>query len=300
MGIYAQHGVRCFLVGNFGRKENRLRNANQGVVTGFVNGAAVTQFPYLNLNSNVNTLSGTHAYLEYATNDGNTNYNGLLVSLKRRFSKGLGYGVSYTYSRNFADFVDNLTGGSTPANAYNYSLERSNSPFDVTHRFVANGVYSLPIGEGGLILNNKSLASKLIGGWQVNTIVTLQGGIPFTVTAPDNSATGGSHASRANCIGNPYAGATQDPSQLAGATAPGFFLNPAAFSTVGLGMFGTCAPRAFHGPGLENLDISLFKTFVVTERTKFEFRSEFFNSFNHPNFGNPAANAGSGIHRIVR
>ena len=278
-------------VGNFGRKENRLRNANQGIVTGFQNGAPVTLFPYANLSTNVNTLAGSHAYLELATNDGNTNYNGLLVSLKRRFGKGLTYGVSYTFSKNFADFVDNLTGGSTPANAYNYSLERSFSPFDVQHRFVANALYALPIGKGGLILDNNSVASRMIGGWQLNGVLTLQTGLPFTVSAPDASATGGSHASRANCIGNPFIGATTDPSQLAGATAPGFFLNPAAFSLATTGTFGTCAPRAFHGPGIENLDMSIFKTFVVTERYKVEFRSEFFNTFNHVNFGNPSANA---------
>jgi hypothetical protein len=278
-------------VGNFGRKENRLRNANQGLVTGFLNGAPVTLFPYANLSTNVNTLAGSHAYLELATNDGNTNYNALLVSLKRRFAKGFTYGVSYTFSKNFADFVDNLTGGSTPANAYNYSLERSFSPFDVTHRFVANGVYNLPIGKGGLVLNNNSVASRLIGGWQVNGVLTLQTGLPFSVSAPDASATGGSHASRANCIGDAFQGATNDPAQLAGATAPGFFINPAAFSLPTAGTFGTCAPRKFHGPGIENLDFSLFKGFAITERYKVEFRSESFNTMNHVNFGNPSANA---------
>lgn len=277
-------------VGNFGRKEDRLRNANQGLVTGFVNGAPVTVFPYANLSTNVNTLAGSHSYLELATNDGNTNYNGLLASLKRRYTNAFAYGVSYTYSKNFSDFVDNLTGGSTPMNAYNYSLERSYSPFDVKHRFVANALYSLPIGKGGLILNNDSMVSKLIGGWQVNGVLTLQSGLPFSVVAPDVSATGGSHASRANCIGNPYTGATTDPTMLAGATAPGFFLNPAAFSLPANGTFGNCAPRAFHGPGIENADLSLFKTFAIRERYKVEFRSEFFNTLNHVNFGNPSAN----------
>jgi hypothetical protein len=130
----------------------------------------------------------------------------------------------------------------------------------------------------------------MIGGWQLNSVLTLQGGLPFSVAAPDVSATGGSHASRANCIGNPFAGATQDPSQLAGATAPGFFINPAAFSVPSTGTFGTCAPRGFHGPGIENLDFSIFKAFAVTERYKVEFRSEFFNTLNHVNFGNPSAN----------
>ncbi|MCU1262834.1 MAG: TonB-dependent receptor, partial [Bryobacterales bacterium] len=274
-------------VGNFGRKENRLRNANQGQVVGFSNGAPITVFPYPNLNTNVNTLAGNHAFLELATNDGNTNYNGLLVSLKRRYRKGLAYGVSYTFSKNFADFVDNLTGGSTPMTAYNYSLERSFSPFDVRHRFVANALYNVPIGHGGSILNNDSMASKLIGGWQLNGILSLQTGLPFTVTAPDFSATGGNHASRASCIGNPYTGASTDPSRLAGNAAPGFFLNPAAFAVPGNGTFGNCAPRAFHGPGIENVDLSLFKSFAVKERYRIEFRSEFFNALNHPSFGNP-------------
>ncbi len=277
-------------VGNFGRKENRLRNANQGVVTGFTStGAPAVVFPYANLNTNVNTLAGNHAYLELATDDGNTNYNALLVTLRKRFSKGLSYGLSYTWSHNFADFVDNLTGGSTPANAYNYSLERSNSPFDQRHRFVANATYMLPIGRGGMFLNKGNAAGRVLGGWQLNAIVTLNTGTPFTVSAPDQSNTGGNHASRANCVSDPNAGASTDRSRIAGATAPAFFLNPAAFAIPALGTFGNCAPRAFHGPGLENADLSLFKEFAFREQWKVQFRAEFFNALNHANFGNPSA-----------
>ncbi len=277
-------------VGNFGRKMNRLRNANQGLVTGFdAAGKPQTVFPYANLNTTLTATTGNHAFLEYATNDGNTNYNGLLVSLRRRFSHGLAFGVNYTWSHNFSDFVDNLTGGSTPANAYNYSWERSNSPFDVTHRFVAHGTYEIPVGKGKMILNNDSLASRLIGGWQLNTIVTLQTGTPFTVTATDVSATGGSHQSRANCVSDPFVGATSDRSRYAGGASPGFFLNSAAFANPAAGFFGNCAPRKFHGPGIENVDISIFKSFVFRERWKAEFRTEFFNTFNRANFQNPSA-----------
>ncbi|MBV9297088.1 MAG: hypothetical protein JO145_16060, partial [Acidobacteriaceae bacterium] len=228
-----------------------------------------------------------HAFLELATNDGTSDYNGLLVALKRRYSKGFAYQVSYTFSKSFSNFVDNLTGGSTPEYAYNYNLERSFSPFDQTHRFVANGIYTLPIGQGGMILNNGGVVSRLIGGWQLNGILTLETGIPFTVTTTDTTDTGGNHASRPNCIGNPYAGATTNPTLLTGTGAPGFFLNPAAFAIPAFGTLGTCAPRAFHGPGIENLDASLFKIFSVTERYRVEFRSEFFNVLNHPNFSNP-------------
>jgi len=269
---------------------NRLRNANQGLVVGFDSAnRPLTVFPYANLNTTLTATTGNHAFLEYATNDGNTNYNGLLVSLRRRFSKGFGFGVNYTLSHNFSDYVDNLTGGSTPANAYNYSWERSNSPFDVRHRFIANGTYALPIGKGGKLLNNDSLASKLIGGWQLNTIVALQTGTPFTVTAADNSASGGSHQSRASCISDPYVGATSERSQFVGGASPGFFLNSSAFANPAAGFFGNCAPRAFHGPGLENVDISVFKGFAIRESWRVEFRTEFFNTFNRANFQNPSA-----------
>ncbi len=277
-------------VGNFGRKEDRLRNANQGILLGTnANGTPNVLFPYPNLNSCQAVATCNHAFLELATNDGNTNYNALLVALKRRYSKGLAYQVSYTFSKNFANFVDNLTGGSTPEYAYNYNLDRGFSPFDQTHRFVASGIYSLPIGKGGMILNNGGVVSRIIGGWQLNGILTLETGIPFTVTTTDTTDTGPNHASRANCIGNAYAGATTNPALLVGSTATGFYINPAAFQVPPFGTLGTCAPRAFHGPGIENLDTSLFKIFAFTERYRLEFRSEFFNTLNHPNFSNPSS-----------
>jgi hypothetical protein len=278
-------------VGNFGRKETRLRNANQGLVTGLTaQGTPITTFPYANLNTTTTSLAGNHPYLELATNDGNTNYNGLLVSLTKRYSAGISFGLSYTFSRNFSDFVDDLTGGSLAfQNSYNYSLERSFSPFDVTHRFVGNALWHLPIGSGGMILNGNGLGSRLIGGWQVNSIVTLETGTPFTVSAPDESQTGSNHSSYASCVGDPFAGASSDPSMIAGSNGGGFYLNPAAFAIPTLGSFGNCAPRAFHGPGIENVDLSLFKQFPIKEQIKVEFRSEFFNSFNHANFTNPNA-----------
>ncbi len=277
-------------VGNFGRKEDRLRNANQGEVVGYTaTGTPITLFPYANLNTTQSSTSGNHAFLELATNDGTADYNALEVSLKKRVSHGVAYGVNYTFSKNLSNFVDNLTGGSTPQNAYNYAAERSYSPFDQTHRFVGNLIYLLPIGKGGMILNNDNMASRLIGGWQLNGILTLSSGIPFTVTSLDESATGSNHSSYANCIGNPYQGATTNPSQLAGSAAPGFYLNPAAFAIPSLGTFGNCAPRAFHGPGMEDLDASLFKTFALSERFKLEFRTEFFNTVNHANFTNPSS-----------
>ena len=280
-------------VGNFGHKMNRLRNANQGVVTGLATPTqALVQFPYTNLNTQTTAVAGagTHAFLEYATNDGNTNYNGLELSLRRQLSSGLGYQISYTYSHNFSDYVDNLTGTSTPQNAYDYAHEYSNSPFDQRHRLVGSAAWKLPFGQGGMFWNGDTRASRLLGNWQLNTIVTLQTGTPFTTTAADNSQTGGNHAAYPNCVANPFAGTTTDRSRISNPlTSAGVYLSPSGFGTPTSGTFGSCRPRAFHGPGSENVDLSLFKQFPLGEVRKIELRFEAFNAFNHANFANPAA-----------
>ena len=132
----------------------------------------------------------------------------------------------------------------------------------------------------------------MIGGWQVNTIVTLQTGNPFTIEAPDQSETGGNHDSRANCIGDPFAGASSDPHDYVEGGS-GFFINPAAFSIPATGHFGTCRPYSVHGPGYQTVDLSLFKSFATTESTRLEFRSEFFNALNHANFAAPSSYIGN-------
>ena len=270
-------------VGNWGHKMNRLRNANQGLITGFSSpGVPSVQFPYSNLNG-----AGQHAFLELATNDGNTSYEALEASLRRRLVNRLGYQISYTWAHAMSDFADNLTAGSTPQNAYDYPHERSNSPFDQRHRFVASGEWMLPIGKGGWVLNSDSLTSRLLGNWQVNAIVTLQTGNPFNVTAADSSQTGGNHAAYANCVGNPFAGTTTDRASIA--TQSGIFINPSGFATPAPGTFGSCRPRMYHGPGRENVDFSLFKQFPLGDVRKIELRFEAFNAFNHANFSNPAS-----------
>jgi hypothetical protein len=282
-------------IGNWGRKMNRLRNANQGRVIGFdSSNNPIIRFPYANLNTIIESVKGTgqHAFLELATNDGNTSYHAMALSVRRSMSKGIGFQISYTWSHNLADFVDNLTGGSTPANAYAYSLEKSNSPFDIRHVFVANGTWALPVGEGHRCLADKGWLSKIIGGWQANAIITLRTGLPFTVSAPDNSYTGPNHASRANLIGDPYSGATTNHSAYV-TGGSGYFINPTAFGPAVIGTFGTSAPRAYHGPGYKNVDLSLFKSYRLTEDRRIEFRAEFFNAFNHPNFAVPSASLSS-------
>jgi hypothetical protein len=265
-------------VGNLARKMNRLRDGNQGMITGTdASGNPIVTFPYANLND---STTGNHAFLELATNDGTSDYNALLVSLRHRYTGGLSYGVSYTWSHNIADYVDNLTGGAFPQNAYNYAAERGDSMFDVRHRFVGFLTYELPFGHGKRMLDSQGPLSYVFGGWQVNSIVTAQTGTTIQIGANDQSKTGGAHISRPDCIGDARAGASNDPRS-------GFWLNPAAFAVPANGQFGNCGVGRYHGPGLTNVDLSLFKTFPIREAMRFEFRAEAFNAFNHANFTNP-------------
>jgi Carboxypeptidase regulatory-like domain len=286
-------------VGNWGRKMNRLRDYNMPQVTGFDNGCPVLQYPYANLNTvtNIDTYTGSgcastgqHAFLEYATNDGNSDYNGLELSLRRRMSKGLSYSLNYTLSHGLSDFVDNLTGTPLPQNSYNYATEMSNSVFDIRSRFIGNFLWELPFGQGKRYLSSGNAASRWLGDWQFNGIITLQTGSPYSVTAANDGLLGFTHSVYADCVGDPFSGATTNPSLY---TTTGFLINPAAFGQPAPGTFGTCAPYKFYGPGIRMADLSLFKQFKFTERWQLQFRAEFFNAFNHPNFSNPSANISS-------
>jgi hypothetical protein len=165
----------------------------------------------------------------------------------------------------------------------------SNSPFDQRHRFVASGEWKLPFGKDGWVMNNDSKTARFLGNWQVNGIVSFQTGVPLSVTAADNSQTGGSHAAYANCLTNPFANTTTNRLAISTQGVPGVFVNSSAFSTPTAGTFGTCRPRLLHGPGSRAVDLSVFKQIPFGEMMRLELRFEFFNAFNHANFANPAA-----------
>jgi hypothetical protein len=288
-------------VGNWGRKEERVRDYNQPMITGFDTGCPILQYPFANLTNmlTVDTFTPTgcsnpsqHAYLETATNDGNSDYNGVEFQLKQRMSYGLTYSLGYTLAHGLANYRDNLTAGQLPQNSYDYAAEMGNSVFDIRSRFVGNFLWELPFGRGKRFMNGDNFAARWLGDWQFNGIVTLQTGTPFNITADTNNVVDGNNPIYADCIpgADPHAGATTNHNSY---TTSGFYLNPAAFAAPAVGTFGTCAPYQFYGPGIQDWDLSIFKEFKFNERFKLQFRTEFFNAFNHPNFGNPNGDIGS-------
>lgn len=244
------------------------------------------------------TLANTNARRMFAPNfrgisqienSANSSYHALQLSANKRFSHGLTFLASYVWSKAIDDAsFFNISQGTNAGNVNNpqvpsdLSRERGLSLFDVRNRFVLSGVYELPFGK-----NMSGIGSVLIRGWQTSWIVTLQSGTPFTVLEPRDVSLTGVGADRPNRIGDPNSG----PRTVSQA------FNTAAFQRLdpvaNAGQHGNEGRDVVIGPTLKNFDFSLLKNFHFTERTQFQFRSEFFNIFNHPNFNIPDGNIGS-------
>ncbi|MFL6307002.1 MAG: carboxypeptidase regulatory-like domain-containing protein [Candidatus Sulfotelmatobacter sp.] len=250
----------------------------------------------------------------YQRTIGSSIYNGLQTKLEQQLSSGLNYLFTYTYSKTMSDAGDLLNGGSTsglrapwvPGLGPRFDWGLAN--FDIRHVFHISGGYELPLGQNKRYLANvNKLTNNVIGGWSVNWIATLQGGQPLGFDCPSATTSG------TNChdvpvpgqsqklglktkadpttgkinlfwIGNPNA--FQQPCQL-GADGNPVPDNPGGcIPLAGSGALGN-GPSITHGPGFHRLDFSAFKGFQISDRVSMQFRAEFFNILNHPNFNAP-------------
>ena len=218
----------------------------------------------------------------------NSSYNALQLRFQQRLSSGLSLLSSYTWSRSIDDasgFFTSAGDANFPQDSNDVRLERGRSSFDVAHRFSLSYAYDLPIGKGHRLLGDAGWADYLVGGWQTLGIVTLQTGRPFTVAIVsdfDNSNTGRSSLGfgandRPNIVGNP---------ELSHRT-PDRWFNTSAFAFPTFGSFGNAGRNILDGPDYKNFNASLLKNTHFGERLNLQFRAEFFNLFNHPNFDLP-------------
>ena len=226
----------------------------------------------------------------YNATDGRGNYNALQASLERRFSSGFSFLTAYTYAHAI-DNVPNAFGGASngpvPQDIRNRNAERSSSGFDIRHRFTQSMNYELPIGRGRAVNLDSGVANALIGGWQTNLILTLQTGLPFTPTLRNSVSNSG--GSRPDVLGDPAIDSpTPDLWFNTSLNEPG-----AVFGTPELFTFGNGGRNILTGPGRVNFDASLFKNFPITERASLQFRAEFFNLFNTPQFALPNSSIGN-------
>jgi Carboxypeptidase regulatory-like domain/TonB-dependent Receptor Plug Domain len=220
--------------------------------------------------------------------EGNTSYNALQVDFTRRLSKGLQFRGNYTWSKNL-----DMNSGLTVAQALNQPQmisNRNNLPLDwgpsalnVTHQSSMSVTYDLPFGK-----NLTGVSEKLLGGWQVNGIATLLSGFPFTPLLGSNRSGDGNTRNPDRPNLNP---AFTGPVILGTQTQ---WFNPAAFLVPNAGTFGNLGRGTYNGPGLAEVDMSVFKNTSLSERFKLQFRAEIFNLFNRANFGTPNATVFSG------
>jgi carboxypeptidase family protein len=226
--------------------------------------------------------------------DSSSTYHALQVAFSRQFASGVRFMASYWYSKSL-DYISTLNvAGSAPTlvagendlaqNPFDLAAEHGPSLFDATHRFVFSGTYALPLWR-----HASPAAAFLLNGWHVNTITSISSGTPFTVydsadvslqgSAPEIS---GFYSSRPDLISNPNVGQPHTPNQWV-SRSPFLQLNPVTQA----GQFGNEGRNVVRGPGIEDVDLSLFKYFNFGETKRVQFRAECFNLLNHANFGLP-------------
>ena len=213
--------------------------------------------------------------------EGNTSYNALQFDVTHRISHGLQFRANYTWSKNLD--VNSALTGAQANNQAQMVLDRNNlkrdwgpSALDAKNQASISSLYALPFGHGRL------------GGWQINGIATLLSGFPFTPQIGANRSGDGDTRNPDRPSLNP---AFSGPVVLG---SPNQWFNPSAFVLPTAGTYGNLGRGVYRGPGLADLDVSLFKTTKLTERTNLQFRAEFFNTLNHANFGTPNATVFSG------
>jgi hypothetical protein len=190
------------------------------------------------------------------------------LRIERRFRSGFGFAGTYRYSRS----IDDATLISIlPQDSHNLKAERGLSDFHMKHRLVFSGTYNLP-GRTYPVIHS------LLKGWQIQTVGTLQSGMPLSaIVSADVSGTGSPIVNRPNLIGNP---------NISNST-PSRFFNPAAFQIPDAGTFGNSGRNVIIGPGIRNVDMALARRIRLSDSVAAQLRADFYNAFNHPNFVAP-------------
>ena len=233
----------------------------------------------------------------------NSSYNALEASLRKRFSHGISFLASYTYSKSIDDASSfNMTGSAAKPvagendlaqNPFDLAAERGRSLFDSRHRLVLSYQWSLPLWR-----QPHGWYQQALGNWQVNGIVTLMSGTPFTVFDSTDFSVQGSAPEISGFFSNrPNLVPGQNPNS--GPHTPGAWLNANAFQQIiqdpnsPVQQFGTAERNVAQGPGYADWDFSAFKNITVGEGKEFQFRAEFFNLLNHTNFRLPDSDISS-------
>jgi hypothetical protein len=228
-----------------------------------------------------------------------TSYNGLQAKLMRPFASGATFTASYTYSKSM-DIQSDPEGGDASPNWYNSRTSWGPSEYNISQMFVFSGVYQLPFGQGRMFLQTPNkFVQETLGGWQAAGIVSMHSGLPAWASAGGDIAnTGWGFQPAQRGLVSPYkqsAGGANGlkqwlaaPTTYTSATLPDVstyaFTEPLPYT------FGNGKRDDLVGPAYKDVDFSLQKNFSIWESVNFQFRSEFFNLFNHTNYGSFSSN----------
>jgi Carboxypeptidase regulatory-like domain/TonB dependent receptor len=213
-------------------------------------------------------------------NRGNSTYNSLQLKVEKRYSTGLSFLSAFTYSKAINDLPEMCCNYPYPQNSWDLRAEKGLADFDQRFRWVTSFDYELPFGRGRRYLTSNRALDLAFGGWHVGGIYALTSGFPFSpFLSYDPSNTGDQGVVRADRIANGnFPSGQRDPSLWFDINA---FPLPAQYT------FGNSGRNVLIGPGVNLFDGSVRKEFAITETQRLEFRAEFFNMFNHPNFSQP-------------
>lgn len=218
----------------------------------------------------------------YDRSIGQSGYNSLQAKLDKRFSKGISYLLSYTWSKSIDTGSSGQFGVESGSiqDPYNPNGSRSVSGFDIPHIFSSAFVYELPFGPGRRWARSGA-AARILGAWQLNSIFQLRGGQPYTLFTNADVANIGaidqSTRARPDLIGNPH---LSEPT-------PARWFNTAAYAVPRQFTFGSSGRNQLRTDGFANVDFSIFREDSFGERIHTQLRIEAFNLFNHPTFGTP-------------
>jgi hypothetical protein len=241
----------------------------------------------------IDPTTGTRPLAGYSsfglkTNDGNSTFNAMQLSLQRRLSRGLVWDTQYMWSHAITDASIGAGEATAIQDMSCRACDRSDTQFDVRHNLTMSGEYELPIGVGHQFLGNPGVASAILGGWQLSGIAAARSGLPVNITVsrkagdlPDGNSSG------------------QRPDLVPGVSiyadnkTTSTWFNPAAFAVPAKGTWGNLGRNVGRGPGYFEIDTALEKRFRIKESVSFSVRAEAYNIANTPIYANPSGNTSS-------
>ncbi len=215
---------------------------------------------------------------------GDSQYDALQTRIDRRFANGIQFGANYTFSKSTGIAGNPNSDGALRINIPEYyDLNRSLSDFDRPHNLNITSIAELPFGPNRRWLNDGGVVSQIVGGWQVNNILSFYSGTPFSVTASGTSLNAPESDQRADQV-------KSDVEILGGIGRDNAYFDPLAFKPVTEARFGTASFNSVRGPGVASWDLGVFRQFQFHGTMNLQVRMEAFNVTNRPRFSNPGAN----------